>query len=72
MCYYTDTSYIPAKCPVKHKIQKRRVDSSDCEKFKQTGLVCVGDDLKPARGLNGEIIQLATYHKDTPCERCLS
>lgn len=74
MCYFIEITYIPTRCtsPVKHKISKVQVDSSQCSKSRRTGLACVGNDLKPALGLNGEVIQLGSYHRPLPCARCFS
>jgi hypothetical protein len=54
--------------PSKHVIKKRRYDK--CQKALDTGYTC--DDATPAKGLNGEPIQIGTSKKTGACPSCLS
>ena len=70
MCTYIEYSekYSGYLSESKHVIKKKRYDR--CPEAKASGYPC--DDAKPAKGLNGNVIQLATSTQTGACPRCLS
>ena len=70
MCHYIEYSekYNQCLADVKHVVKKIRYDK--CQKAIDSGYACV--DAMPAKGLNGELIQLQTSKRAGACPRCLS
>jgi hypothetical protein len=70
MCHYIEYGEKYSDClqPSKHVVLKKKYHK--CQKAKDTGYHCV--DATPAKGLNGELIQLATSRRTGACQKCLS
>lgn len=73
MCNFIEYKVKYDRCTVdpKHVIPVRKYDTDGCKKYKETGYNC-GDEATPAKGINGEVIQLASTTQPGACPQCLS
>jgi hypothetical protein len=70
MCHYFEAKVKHDGCEAtpKHVVPTRKWDR--CEEAQKTGYTCT--DATPAKGLNGQVIQVASMRTHGACPRCLS
>jgi hypothetical protein len=70
MCHYLDYTEKYDQCTADptHVVSQRRYDK--CQIAIDTGNTCT--DATPAKGKNGELIQLGTSRRNGTCPKCLS
>jgi len=70
MCYYFEAKlkYKDCEADPKHTVTTTKYDR--CDEARKTGYTCA--DAKPAKGKNGEVIQMGTSIKPGKCPTCCS
>jgi hypothetical protein len=70
MCYYFEVKVVYKECEKSPKHINTTTKYDRCSEAIETGYPCV--DAKPAKGKNGEVIQMASTARPGKCPKCLS